>query len=351
MIELHRVEWEWDAWDNRVSTFPTARLFHTSSWVCAIETLGVGKATLLEVVQDGQSIGLWPGWVTYKGPFRVFGSPLPAAHTVQMGPLMPPEVDVLELGRALERYARDTGISHVELCGEALQSDDLSVLGWEWRPRPKMILDLNSTEEDMLRRISKSRRYDIRKSKHLGVRVIQLPAEMQAIQTAWAMITHAYERKGNESPITFAAVRTIVQRLYPLGMARLLVAEDSKGSYIAALVLLVDSSSIYYWLAGSTPEGYATAAPSLLLWEAIRWAQSQGIQECDLYGIGTPGIEAFKRSWGAELTVYRHWFRSFSLLVKTAYSAYVCWRPWLYKWVRRIGCMRRSTRGTREVCE
>ncbi|MEX0599100.1 MAG: GNAT family N-acetyltransferase, partial [Rhodothermales bacterium] len=78
------------------------------------------------------------------------------------------------------------------------------------------------------------------------------------------------------------------------------VRHKSSDEIHAAVVILNDGRTAYYWIAGSRPGDGMT----VLIGELLPRLFNQGIELFDFMGANTPGIAEFKRKFGARLVPY-----------------------------------------------
>jgi lipid II:glycine glycyltransferase (peptidoglycan interpeptide bridge formation enzyme) len=195
-------------------------------------------------------------------------------------------------------------------------------------------VDLQGTEEDLLARMRPKTRYNIRLASRHGVvsspsddtvsfaRMIQITGD----RDAFSVHTEAYYRQA------FAAFSAQDKVL-------LLLARYQEKP-IAGLMAFVQGRRCWYLYGASTDQHREVMAPYLLQWEVMRWAQSRGCTEYDLWGIpdeekavlevqftarqdGLWGVYRFKRGFGGR--IHRSigtWDRVFN---RPGYMLYQLW--------------------------
>lgn len=102
-----------------------------------------------------------------------------------------------------------------------------------------------------------------------------------------------------------------------LGLAR-----DPAGEPLAAALFMRGPRTLHYHLSGATRDGGRCGATNRLLWEAIQFAITQGLDGVLLGGglSAGDGLERFKRSFGGEVRV----FNAYGLIIDAqAYDAEV----------------------------
>jgi len=73
---------------------------------------------------------------------------------------------------------------------------------------------------------------------------------------------------------------------------------------VAAIVLLLDRSTGYYWLAGVDPQFSNTGLNQVLMWQLLRKMQGLGITTFDFMGANTPTISKYKSTYSFNLASY-----------------------------------------------
>jgi lipid II:glycine glycyltransferase (peptidoglycan interpeptide bridge formation enzyme) len=85
--------------------------------------------------------------------------------------------------------------------------------------------------------------------------------------------------------------------------AKLFTAFDGK-TEIAAMLFLIHGNNATYHIGHTTDQGRAVSAHNLLLWEAMTWLASKGVQSLELGQVDTvkaAGLARFKLGVGADL--------------------------------------------------
>lgn len=112
-----------------------------------------------------------------------------------------------------------------------------------------------------------------------------------------------YRRQGRPAPVRRDLVLRLDAACAERGARRMFFAEDSSGRIHAVLYLVWDSRSAYYLMAGADPALRSSGAPTLLLWEAIRFAATV-TKRFDFEGSMIESIESFFRGFGGRQVPY-----------------------------------------------
>ena len=140
----------------------------------------------------------------------------------------------------------------------------------------------------------------IRKArKQVGVR------DDMGLETFWHLNRMTFQRQGMQPPYDLDFLNRIDAACAQRNRRRIFFAEDAQGRIHAALYLVWDDQAAYYLMGGNDPDLQRSGAPSLLMWEAIRFAAGVTCS-FDFEGSMIPGVERFFRSFGARQTPYFH---------------------------------------------
>ena len=170
--------------------------------------------------------------------------------------------------------------------GEAVRAD-LSRRGWRFSDeqiqfRNTVLLDVSTSEEEMLARMKQKTRYNARLASKKGVSV------RVGAQADFAMLYKMYAetaaRDGfiiREERYYQTVWRTFAQPSMPL--AQPLIAEVD-GEPVAAVFLFAFAGRAYY-VYGMSRDAHREKMPAYLLqWEAMKWAKAHGCSVYDLWG-------------------------------------------------------------------
>ncbi len=164
-------------------------------------------------------------------------------------------------------------------------------------PTKTIHIDLKQSEEKLFKSFSESTRRAVRRAMKNNVRVEQ-STDIDAFiklksQSFW--------------PFGFLFTRDIKplwQTMYPRN-ARLLLASHNHLTMqpfnhvfpVAGILLLFYGKNSYYWLAVSSREGNAVAAPTLLVWEALKLGKKKRCTVFDFEGIYDERFPSQNKEW------------------------------------------------------
>ena len=111
------------------------------------------------------------------------------------------------------------------------------------------------------------------------------------------------QRQGLEISHTDESMRNFGATCARNGAGKIFIARDPEGRVHAAVYLLIDATTVYYYTGGGDPELRNSGAASLLVWKAIETASALG-KKFDFEGSVLEPVERFFRSFGAVQTPF-----------------------------------------------
>lgn len=292
-------------WDAFVAANPLGSYLQTTPWA-RVKRANGWRARRLVVQDAGGPVGAQV-LVRRSGPLPwSFGyvprGPVATAWT-------PATVTVF--GAAVRDAARRSGtrLSHVRIEPPIERDGPLDPYGSlrsaletaGWRPAPPIqpiasrIIDLRADEQALWGDLRSKWRQYVNRARRAGVRVVE--AEADGLPEFYRIYQETAARTGLLIR-TEQAYRDIWEAFRPLGMARLLFAEDSDGTRQAALFLVRCGDRVVEPYGGMTAAGADSRANYLLKWEAIRSSRDAGAASYDLWGLVHAGIDQFKAGFG-----------------------------------------------------
>ncbi|OQA93781.1 MAG: Lipid II:glycine glycyltransferase [Microgenomates group bacterium ADurb.Bin219] len=172
------------------------------------------------------------------------------------------------------------------------------------------VIDLSLSEEELLKKMHPKTRYNIRLAEKRGVTAKE-DNSPKAFKEYLKLLFETTARQGfyAHSQNFHQAQWQILQ---PAGISRLLTA-GSKDDILAAFLLFVFKDTLYYPYGASTREHKELMAPTLLMWEAIKFGKKLGLKKFDLWGDLEPnpspnhpyyGFHRFKEGFSPKLVEF-----------------------------------------------
>jgi peptidoglycan pentaglycine glycine transferase (the first glycine) len=180
------------------------------------------------------------------------------------------------------------------------------------QPPRTIVINIKTSEEEILARMKQKTRYNIRLAEKKGM-TIRAWKDIESFHKMM-LVTGGRDGFGVHS---LEYYRRAYQLLHPKQMGEILVAEYD-GKPLAALFVARNGNRAYYLYGASTDEERNRMPTYLLQWEAMKWAKAHGCEEYDLWGVpdedeatleanfetrhdGLWGVYRFKRGFGGEL--------------------------------------------------
>lgn len=172
------------------------------------------------------------------------------------------------------------------------------------------IIDCTKSEEELLKMMHTKTRYNINLAKKKGV-LIQEDSSQEAFAQYERLSDETTSRQGFFAH-NHTYHRTLWKLLHTAGIATLFTA-TYEGTILATWMLFVWNNSVYYPYGASSRDHREVMAPTLLLWEIVRWAKEKGYTSFDLWGALGPnpdtndpwyGFHKFKQGFNPSLVTF-----------------------------------------------
>lgn len=172
------------------------------------------------------------------------------------------------------------------------------------------VLDLTKSEEELLKSFHSKTRYNIKVSQKHNVQIKEDNSD-SAFASYLALTHETTGRQGFYAHNDYYH-QTMWNIMHKAGIAHLFTATYND-EVISAWIIFTWKKTIYYPYGASSRNHRETMAPTLLLWEIIRWAKARDITTFDLWGAMGPnpdihdpwfGFHRFKQGFNPELVEF-----------------------------------------------
>jgi CelD/BcsL family acetyltransferase involved in cellulose biosynthesis len=294
-LDESRLDWE------ELDSYADRNVFQTREWLDFIRKTQQAEPVIAAVRRGGETLGFFTGLVVRRYGIRILGSPFRGWTTAYLGFNLRQGVARRDAAEALPPFAfRTLGCVHLELRDRQLNIDDVAGLGFDWGPSWTTILEvsLRQPEEEIFARITSACRRCIRKAEKVGV-TIEEANDLEFADDYYAQLRDVFAKQSLVPTYDRARVAELIRNLLPTGRLLLLRARDLNGRCIATGLFPAMNGRMYFWGGASWRSDQILRPNEALMWYAMRYWKSRGIEFCDLGG----GAE-YKRKWGpAEVTV------------------------------------------------
>ncbi len=171
-----------------------------------------------------------------------------------------------------------------------------------------VVIDLIKTKDELLANMRRQTRYEVRRSKKLGITVesgnsLELFREFHKVQSETAARQHFVPPDE----------KTLLAEREAFGKnAKIYVAKTTDGEPIAYGLILIDGDEGEYYEAASTDLNRKLPGAYALQWQVMKDLKKQGIKRYNLWGIAPAnqphhryaGVTTFKTGFGGEVVTY-----------------------------------------------
>jgi lipid II:glycine glycyltransferase (peptidoglycan interpeptide bridge formation enzyme) len=171
-------------------------------------------------------------------------------------------------------------------------------------------LDLNHSEDVLLKNMHQKTRYNIRLAEKRGVCIIEDNSD-NGFEDYWKLMEETTKRQG-----FYAHTKSYHQKMWKemksSGMGHLFKAVY-EGKVLTTWILFVLNDVLYYPYGASSNVNREVMSSNLMMWEAIRFGKKQNCKLMDMWGSMGPepdekdpwyGFHKFKQGYGPELVEF-----------------------------------------------
>lgn len=180
------------------------------------------------------------------------------------------------------------------------------------------ILDLDKSEDELLKNMHPKTRYNIRVAQKHSVKVIEDNSD-KAFEE-YLRLTKETTKRQNFFAHTEKYHRLMWETLK--GKVAHLFTATYQGKTLVAWIVFIYGDTIYYPYGASSSEHREVMASNLVMWEVIRWAKQKGLKKFDMWGALGPtpdnndpwfGFHRFKQGYGPK---HIEFVGSYDLVIK-----------------------------------
>jgi CelD/BcsL family acetyltransferase involved in cellulose biosynthesis len=302
-------------WDALLETQPDATLYHTMGWLRLQEQHGSLTLFPLVIMQDGQPVGLFPVFLTRRGPFRVCSSPR-GVDTQYMGPLAKRPL-LPEILDCYETWAEQQGIDFTTVTFSHEIDHRVAVdRGYTCETQRTYLLDLTPGQDALLKQSHQECRNQVRKARRLGVTVTECDLRPH-LDLYLGLSAKVFARSNRRTSLTRAFVEAMLKSLSETG--RLVSLRAEVGRKIVGMDIAGHYGGRLYALDIASDDAFrGHCVNRLMTWSLVAWGCEHGMNVMDFVGANTPSIASHKVSYGGVLTAYTNVKRTHTLAGRAA---------------------------------
>ena len=296
-LDIDDVDWVY------LDSFPDRTIFQTRAWLRFVAATQRAEPVLAELLENGEPVGFFTGWMFRKYGARILGSPFPGSTTAYVGfNLLPRFPRAKALAGLVDFAFSDLACVHVEVMDRLSAPEDGIDFGFDYSKFCTYELDLTKDEDQLFAEMDGSCRTSVRKAAKCGV-TIEEAHDIAFADEYYAQLQDVFARQRLIPTYPKARVRALLEHLLPTGNLLLLRARDSQGKCIATAIFAAWNNMSYYWGGASWHSSHKLRPNEPLQWYAMRYWKERGITHYDLGGGGR-----YKEKYGCT-PIYLPWFR------------------------------------------
>jgi hypothetical protein len=335
-----------ESYETFVNGHHGSSVFHGLAWLDAVTVAYRIDVKLLGLLDGEQLLGALPVFHRRMYGFNLYGSPLRQVGTPANLPLLAPESRKQDILDAIDQWVKRQGVGYFQLTW-TLGSPPQLPSHIRQECFDNLEIDLSPSLQTLWNNLSSLPKRKIRNAVRHGIRLHWLHPEHILLEYT-SLLQATYDVQGINPNYPLQMYRETATRL-PAKSLRVLAATQH-GVLLAAVWLLTDSQTVYYWDAASNQASRDTGSGHLLVWELIRWAKAHKLPKLDMVGTGAgrggsrPGIGRFKKSFGAQPVRLHVLYWQGGWLRLAFYFYRRLMRFWYWMWHQRQLLMQRSQR-------
>jgi len=304
------------AWDEVVYSSSFGTIFHTVKFLRLAEEQSGAEFHPLLVFKGNELVAIYPLFITKHARIKKAQSPPPGSYMLYLGPVIA-HYETLKQDKKESIYIQvqeeiDNYIFKIQGCKQArirtppglLDSRPLRWSGYTVDPHYTYRIDLTRGIDTVWEQFDKSVRRMISQAQQGGVTVrTGNEADLDFIHD---LLHKRYIEQGVKSRNYKKYLHAIYREFYPENL-KIFVAEYN-GQSVSGCFYLCFNNVLYFWV-GLPKTDLAGISPNdLVQWEAIKWAQSNGLKYFELMDEGVdPRLRHFKSKYNPDLVI---WYRA-----------------------------------------
>ncbi|MDS0475138.1 GNAT family N-acetyltransferase [Natrinema sp. 1APR25-10V2] len=267
---------------------------------------------LLAGFKGQEPVGIFPVFRYAKGPITGAFSPAPYSWASYLGPSLL-NIDKLKQRKADRRIKRflegslewiDEEISPLYSKFVTAEFDDVRPFVWngyDVKPGHTYVVDLDGTEEELLKRFSSDARSNVRNADEDSYVIEE--GTNDDVERIVEQVRQRYENQGQSFQLNSDFARSLHEEL-PDGALRPYVCRVD-GDFLGGILVIESDRTRYRWQGGVKPDADVDIAINDLLdWHVMRDGLRDGIEEYDLVGAGVPSINRYKAKFNPRLETH-----------------------------------------------
>jgi hypothetical protein len=273
--------------------------FHHPAWLKSSGE-GIGLENVyIGILKENDMLGVVPGYLTYRGPVRLFGSPMRGTMTSYLGPtgldLADHSEEMVDLITQCNEFIRKQW--HVQYARFTVRNAPSNgklalVKNWKQQRAGSYRLDITPGEEAVWKGLKSDCRRNIRKARKAGIEI----APLHDTEIFYQMLDETFRRHQTTSFHTPRFFQKLMDELVPADCLWPMSAIYN-GQTIAVGLFLHDDREVHYLSGASSPEFGNLPTSYLLHWNAIEKGIRAGLKIFNSDASRVRSIDRFKESY------------------------------------------------------
>lgn len=157
-------------------------------------------------------------------------------------------------------------------------------------PTKTILVDTTLSDEDMFSRLTQAKRRAVRRAQKYGVTITTSDSIRDLIKIK-------NKSAGMFGELTTYGIEKLAKIFHRKNLVHILLAKTPRGEVVGGVLLLISGEVCYYWIAGATKKGKHMFAPSLLVWEALRFSHHKKCASFDFVGVWDERMPKQNTAW------------------------------------------------------
>ena len=181
------------------------------------------------------------------------------------------------------------------------------IISSPYLPTKTILVDVVPSEKTMFSSLDSAKRRAVRRAEKYRISIT-------ASNNIDDLIAIKSKAAGTFGSMTTYGINKLWKIFYKKNQSHILLAKTDKKEIVGGVLLLLSGGTCYYWIAGATKKGKHMFAPTLLVWEALKFAHARKCTLFDFVGVWderTPkqyhewkGFTKFKEGFGGKEIYY-----------------------------------------------
>jgi hypothetical protein len=309
-------------WDDLVVSSSNGTIFHSVAWLRLAQNQTKAEFLPLMFYKGSQLVAIYPIFIQKQGMIKVALSPPSRAYMLYLGPIIAnyeslkqdkKESTYIQIQQEIDNYIfKIKGCKYARIRSSPGLYDSRAFRwsGYTVEPYYTYRIDLTKGIDNVWEQFDRKLRVEINKTERDGVTI--RTGDKQDLEFIHDSLYNRYIEQGIK-PVNYKKyLSAIYNKFYPDNL-KIFVAEY-QGKRIGGTINLSYKNIMYLWVGIPKSELVGISPNALIQWEAIKWAQMNGLEYYEEMDAGDDlRLRYFKSKYNPDLVI---WFSA------TRYSSF-----------------------------